>query len=76
MIQGQHRCADKKPEGSCHQLILGSYVLMALGRFLLGQVFEECFEGQVLKVVLPVHTAMKHSWETTSLVMVLVNVAL
>ena len=30
-----------KLEGSCPWLFLGSFVLMALGRFLLGQEFEE-----------------------------------
>jgi hypothetical protein len=42
----------QRPERSCHQLILGSCVLMALGGSLLGQEFEEKF------VVLPVLAGM------------------
>ena len=60
----------QKPEGSCPQLILGSCVLMALGGSLLGQEFEEKWWSYLCSQV------CRHSWETSSLLVVFVYVAL
>jgi hypothetical protein len=60
----------QKSEGSCPQLILGSFVLMALGGPLLGQQFEEMWCSYL-------HSqAYLHSCETCSLLAVFVYVAL
>ena len=50
-----------KPEGSCSQLFLGSYVLMTLGWSLLGQEFGQKWWYFLCSQV------CQHSWETSSL---------
>ena len=52
---------QKKREGSCPQLFFGSCVLMALGRSLLGQEFEQKWWSHLCSQV------CQHSWETSSL---------
>ena len=54
----------QKPEGSCPWLFLGSCVLMALGRSLLGQEFEQKWWSYLCSQV------CQHSWETSSLLVV------
>ena len=51
----------QKPEGSWPLLILGSYVLMALGEPLLGQKFEEKWWSYLCSQM------CRHSWESSSL---------
>jgi hypothetical protein len=54
----------QKPEGSCPRLFLGSCVLMALGRSLLGQEFEEQWWSYLCSQV------CRYSWESSSLLVV------
>ena len=51
----------QKPEGACLWIFLGSCVLMALGRSLLGQEFEQKWWSHLCSQV------CQHSWETSSL---------
>jgi hypothetical protein len=50
----------EKSEGSCPWMLLGSCVLMTLGRFLLGQEFEQMWWFYLCSQV------CQHSWETIS----------
>ena len=61
VITGSALGCRQKPEGSCPQLILGSYVLMALGGSLLGQGFEEKWWSYLCLQV------CRYSWETSSI---------
>ena len=67
---GSAQVCRQKPEGFCPQLILGTCVLMALGRSLLGQEIEERWWSYLCTQV------CRYSWETSSLMMVFVYVAL
>ena len=60
----------QKPEGSCPQLFLASFVLMALGGSLLAQEFEQKRWYYMCQQVYWL------SWETSSLLVVFVYVAL